>query len=85
MTEPNSTTHALVVTDGLLEKTGCLSNIAVAMGLLRSEPMKHGTLVVPVDRAREFIDLIGAEVCDVGRTHATIATHVERKCMSLGI
>ena len=39
------------------------------MGLLRSEPMKHGTLVVPVDRAREFIDLIGAEVCDVGRTH----------------
>ncbi|CAE7320441.1 VHA-a3 [Symbiodinium sp. CCMP2592] len=29
------------------------------MGLLRSEPMKHGTLVVPVERAREFIDLIG--------------------------
>ena len=36
-----------------------------AMGLLRSEPMKHGTLVVPVDRAREFIDLIGIEVCGV--------------------
>eukprot|EP00438_Fugacium_kawagutii_P003611 Skav221988 [mRNA] locus=scaffold4787:24791:34067:- [translate_table: standard] len=34
------------------------------MGLLRSEPMKHGTLVVPVDRAREFIDLIGVEVND---------------------
>ena len=32
------------------------------MGLLRSEPMKHGTLVVPVERAREFIDLIGAEL-----------------------
>jgi len=29
------------------------------MGLLRSEQMKHGTLVVPVDRARDFIDLIG--------------------------
>lgn len=29
------------------------------MGILRSEPMKHGTLVLPVDRARHFIDLIG--------------------------
>lgn len=29
------------------------------MGILRSEPMKHGTLVLPVDRARYFIDLIG--------------------------
>lgn len=30
------------------------------MGLLRSEQMKHGTLVLPVDRARHFINLIGA-------------------------
>lgn len=30
------------------------------MGLLRSEQMKHGTLVLPVDRARHFIDLIGS-------------------------
>lgn len=30
------------------------------MGILRSEPMKHGTLVLPVDRARHFVDLIGA-------------------------
>jgi len=29
------------------------------MGLLRSEPMKHGTLVLPVDRARDFVDLLG--------------------------
>lgn len=29
------------------------------MGLLRSELMKHGTLVLPVDRARDYIDLIG--------------------------
>jgi len=29
------------------------------MGLLRSEPMKHGTLVLPVDRAHDFVDLIG--------------------------
>jgi len=29
------------------------------MGILRSEPMKHGTLVLPIDRARQFIDLIG--------------------------
>jgi len=29
------------------------------MPLLRSELMKHGTLVLPVDRARDFIDLIG--------------------------
>jgi len=29
------------------------------MGVLRSESMKHGTLVLPVDRARHFIDLIG--------------------------
>ena len=70
LTEPNSATHALVRTNWLLV---ALSNIAVAMGLLRSEPMKHGTLVVPVDRAREFIDLIGAEVwcrknsCDLRR------------------
>jgi len=30
------------------------------MGLLRSEQMKHGTLVLPVDRARHFVDLIGS-------------------------
>mmetsp|Transcript_60124 Transcript_60124/g.158159 ORF Transcript_60124/g.158159 Transcript_60124/m.158159 type:complete len:864 (-) Transcript_60124:297-2888(-) len=30
------------------------------MGILRSEQMKHGTLVLPIDRAREFIDLVGA-------------------------
>lgn len=30
------------------------------MGLLRSEPMKHGTLVLPYDRARNFIDEIGS-------------------------
>eukprot|EP00929_Paragymnodinium_shiwhaense_P117138 TRINITY_DN8739_c0_g1_i1.p1 TRINITY_DN8739_c0_g1~~TRINITY_DN8739_c0_g1_i1.p1 ORF type:complete len:861 (+),score=185.39 TRINITY_DN8739_c0_g1_i1:123-2705(+) len=29
------------------------------MGVLRSEPMKHGTLVLPVDRARFFVDLVG--------------------------
>lgn len=29
------------------------------MGIFRSEPMKHGTLVLPVDRARQFVDLIG--------------------------
>eukprot|EP00931_Biecheleriopsis_adriatica_P007007 TRINITY_DN108339_c0_g1_i1.p1 TRINITY_DN108339_c0_g1~~TRINITY_DN108339_c0_g1_i1.p1 ORF type:complete len:834 (+),score=146.71 TRINITY_DN108339_c0_g1_i1:91-2592(+) len=32
------------------------------MGLLRSEPMSHGTLVLPVDRAREYLDLIGSHV-----------------------
>lgn len=30
------------------------------MGILRSERMKYGTLVLPVDRARQFIDIIGA-------------------------
>jgi len=30
------------------------------MGILRSEQMKHGTLVLPVDRARHFLDIIGA-------------------------
>eukprot|EP00921_Rhytidocystis_pertsovi_P003055 GHVQ01005085.1.p1 GENE.GHVQ01005085.1~~GHVQ01005085.1.p1 ORF type:complete len:840 (+),score=106.77 GHVQ01005085.1:508-3027(+) len=29
------------------------------MGLLRSETMKYGTLVLPSDRAREFIDVLG--------------------------
>eukprot|EP00746_Dinoflagellata_sp_MGD_P146156 gnl/MRDRNA2_/MRDRNA2_78674_c0_seq1.p1 gnl/MRDRNA2_/MRDRNA2_78674_c0~~gnl/MRDRNA2_/MRDRNA2_78674_c0_seq1.p1 ORF type:complete len:831 (-),score=151.11 gnl/MRDRNA2_/MRDRNA2_78674_c0_seq1:32-2524(-) len=29
------------------------------MGVLRSEKMKHGTLVVPTERARHFVDLIG--------------------------
>jgi V-type H+-transporting ATPase subunit a len=31
------------------------------MGVLRSEPMKHGTVVLPVDQAREFVDLIGTK------------------------
>jgi len=30
------------------------------MGILRSETMKHGTLVLPVDRARQFLDIIGS-------------------------
>merc|ERR1719287_312954 len=30
------------------------------MGLLRSEQMKHGTIVLPVDRARDFVHLIGS-------------------------
>eukprot|EP00916_Digyalum_oweni_P022842 GHVL01037825.1.p1 GENE.GHVL01037825.1~~GHVL01037825.1.p1 ORF type:complete len:812 (-),score=87.46 GHVL01037825.1:737-3172(-) len=29
------------------------------MGILRSEAMKHGTLVLPSDRARSFVNLIG--------------------------
>merc|ERR1719160_1113779 len=29
------------------------------MGILRSEQMKHGTLVLPTERARHFMDLIG--------------------------
>eukprot|EP00922_Rhytidocystis_sp_ex-Travisia-forbesii_P060836 GHVS01090244.1.p1 GENE.GHVS01090244.1~~GHVS01090244.1.p1 ORF type:complete len:839 (+),score=131.33 GHVS01090244.1:129-2645(+) len=29
------------------------------MGMLRSETMKHGTLVLPSDRAREFVDVLG--------------------------
>jgi V-type H+-transporting ATPase subunit a len=29
------------------------------MGILRSEAMKHGTLVLPTDSAKEFIELIG--------------------------
>ena len=29
------------------------------MGILRSETMKHGTLVLPTDHAKEFIELIG--------------------------
>jgi len=29
------------------------------MGILRSETMKHGTMVIPTERARHFIDLIG--------------------------
>jgi V-type H+-transporting ATPase subunit a len=32
------------------------------MGILRSEEMKRGTLVLPVDQARRFIDLFGSEV-----------------------
>mmetsp|Transcript_23400 Transcript_23400/g.54005 ORF Transcript_23400/g.54005 Transcript_23400/m.54005 type:complete len:845 (-) Transcript_23400:108-2642(-) len=30
------------------------------MGILRSEQMKHGTLVLPPDRARFFVDLLGS-------------------------
>mmetsp|Transcript_60125 Transcript_60125/g.158169 ORF Transcript_60125/g.158169 Transcript_60125/m.158169 type:complete len:811 (-) Transcript_60125:297-2729(-) len=30
------------------------------MGILRSETMKHGTLVLPIDHAKEFIELIGS-------------------------
>ncbi|TRY52005.1 V-type proton ATPase subunit a [Cryptosporidium tyzzeri] len=32
------------------------------MGILRSESMSHGTLVLPNDRAREYIDILGREV-----------------------
>lgn len=31
------------------------------MGLFRSETMKHGTLVLPADRARAFIELLGSK------------------------
>mmetsp|Transcript_39317 Transcript_39317/g.61269 ORF Transcript_39317/g.61269 Transcript_39317/m.61269 type:complete len:833 (-) Transcript_39317:82-2580(-) len=34
------------------------------MGILRSEVMKHGTLVLPTDRARDFVDLIGTH-CNI--------------------
>ena len=32
------------------------------MGLLRSETMQHGTLVLPVQDARKYIDKIGKDV-----------------------
>lgn len=32
------------------------------MGIFRSEEMKHGTLVLPSDRAREYLDTLGREV-----------------------
>uniref|UniRef100_A0A8C9LJL5 V-type proton ATPase subunit a n=1 Tax=Piliocolobus tephrosceles TaxID=591936 RepID=A0A8C9LJL5_9PRIM len=32
------------------------------MGIFRSETMKHGTLVLPSDRAREYLDCIGKQV-----------------------
>lgn len=31
------------------------------MGILRSEEMKHGTLVLPIDGARYFVDIIGQD------------------------
>ena len=32
------------------------------MGILRSETMKQGTLVLPAERARHFVELIGRSV-----------------------
>ncbi|SCM23155.1 vacuolar proton translocating ATPase subunit A, putative [Plasmodium chabaudi chabaudi] len=32
------------------------------MGIFRSETMKHGTLVLPADRAREYMDCLGKQV-----------------------
>ncbi|KAI4841267.1 V-type proton ATPase subunit a [Plasmodium brasilianum] len=32
------------------------------MGIFRSETMKHGTLVLPSDRAREYLDCLGKQV-----------------------
>jgi V-type H+-transporting ATPase subunit a len=32
------------------------------MGILRSETMKHGTLVLPAERARQFVDILGKRV-----------------------
>jgi V-type H+-transporting ATPase subunit a len=32
------------------------------MGILRSETMKHGTLILPAERARYFIELLGRKV-----------------------
>ncbi|KAH7647246.1 vacuolar proton translocating ATPase 116 kDa subunit a isoform 1 [Cryptosporidium bovis] len=32
------------------------------MGILRSESMSHGTLVLPNDKARDYIDILGREV-----------------------
>ena len=32
------------------------------MGILRSETMKKGTLVLPAERARHYVELIGTKV-----------------------
>jgi V-type H+-transporting ATPase subunit a len=54
------------------------------MGVLRSEAMKHGTLVLPVDRARSFIDLIGAntsmqfEDMNARDMHRPYKKHIQR-------
>jgi V-type H+-transporting ATPase subunit a len=32
------------------------------MGILRSETMKHGTIILPAERARFFIELLGRKV-----------------------
>eukprot|EP00928_Gymnodinium_smaydae_P035398 TRINITY_DN2491_c0_g1_i1.p1 TRINITY_DN2491_c0_g1~~TRINITY_DN2491_c0_g1_i1.p1 ORF type:complete len:829 (+),score=209.94 TRINITY_DN2491_c0_g1_i1:162-2648(+) len=54
------------------------------MGILRSEQMKHGTLVLPVDRARYFVDLIGAnasmqfEDMNARDMHRPYKKHIQR-------
>eukprot|EP00929_Paragymnodinium_shiwhaense_P069471 TRINITY_DN3502_c0_g1_i1.p1 TRINITY_DN3502_c0_g1~~TRINITY_DN3502_c0_g1_i1.p1 ORF type:complete len:836 (+),score=230.49 TRINITY_DN3502_c0_g1_i1:131-2638(+) len=54
------------------------------MGVLRSEQMKHGTLVLPVDRARHFIDLIGSktnmqfEDMNAREMHRPYKKHIQR-------
>jgi V-type H+-transporting ATPase subunit a len=32
------------------------------MGILRSETMKHGTIILPSERARYFVELLGRKV-----------------------
>ena len=32
------------------------------MGILRSETMKHGTLVLPAERARSYVETLGERV-----------------------
>jgi hypothetical protein len=32
------------------------------MGILRSETMRHGTLILPAERARFFVELLGRKV-----------------------
>jgi len=54
------------------------------MGILRSEAMKRGTLVLPVDRARHFIDLIGHhtsmqfEDMNAREMHRPYKKHIQR-------
>jgi V-type H+-transporting ATPase subunit a len=54
------------------------------MGILRSEQMKHGTLVLPADRARHFIDLVGAktrmqfEDMNAKEMHRPYKKHIQR-------
>jgi V-type H+-transporting ATPase subunit a len=54
------------------------------MGLLRSEAMKHGTLVLPVDRARAFMDVIGEktnmqfEDMNARNLHMPYKTYIQR-------